>query len=247
VLSKLGVKLGSVEIQPEGIWTTEHAWADPRPMIHERGLIARVEQDDSFWATILRKVGGPPVDEEHIGEIKALCENGSWTREHWDLLRKTQGNESLEQAIGLIEAREDWNKLLGVLVHAVADMDRAADLFMRKRMDFGELNWARERIVEHLEKTAPEKAAELFFQDAEEYLEPGTSRAWRDTAKALTAAHDLLLEADLARVWAERLRAFRQKHGGCKVELTRFGGHPETRKSARGVFDGEAEAKSLYR
>jgi hypothetical protein len=30
------------------------------------------------------------------------------------------------------------------------------------------------------------------------------------------------------------------------MELTRFGGHPETRDTARGVIHGKAEAKSLY-
>ena len=121
----------------------------PRPVIAEVKLLARIEHDDEFWASILHEQGGPPLEPQNADEITALCTNGSWRKQYWDFLRKSSGNDAVEAALQAIVDRKDWSKLIGVFVHALDDMPRAAQLFAEHGASCEDLNWARERIARY--------------------------------------------------------------------------------------------------
>jgi hypothetical protein len=194
----------------------EPAW---RP-IHELcddAFIERIATDDHHWATMVRewsrKAGTPELVPENIAEIVSLCEQGSWNKEQWAFVERQSGPEAVERALSTLEASGAREKLLGVLIHALGDMQRATDLYSAHIATTPSLGWATTRIAEFLAHTKPERAAQLFANEADQQAQSGKKSSYREAVVALRAARDTLIRVDLDPLWKSLLTQFREVHG----------------------------------
>ena len=186
------------------------------PLLCDMSFVDRIRFDDEYWNELVRKwrsaAGTPDLVLENLAEITSLCESGSWSKSQWEFLEMHGGAEAVEGALKVIEARSDWAKLIGVLVHALGDMERAAKLFAAHEANNPEIHWAAGRIAQYLAHRDPERAAKLFFRSVEGPVGVGGDSRYRTSVLTLKEARTTLVEADLAHVWKRQLADFRAVH-----------------------------------
>jgi hypothetical protein len=191
------------------------AWKD-LPSLCDESFVARINSDDQFWDELVRKwrseAGTPDLAPENLSEITTLCRAGSWDKHQWDFLRAHGGEALVEQALAAIEATRDWGKLIGVFVHALGDMDRAARLFSDHEATSPDVHWAIGPIARHLASKDPERSATLLFQSVEARVVRGGNSNYRRSVSTLKEARSVLLNAHLESVWKKLLDIFRAAH-----------------------------------
>lgn len=143
-----GHAMAVLDVDPRG----ENLRWKPLPELCDEVLIKKLERDDKFWTDFVRKsqiaAGTPELVPENLDVIQSLCMNGSWDSDHWNYLRMQLGPGAVEDAINKLHESGDLNKLLGVYIHALNDMERAYQLFSEHSASVLELRWAEARIAD---------------------------------------------------------------------------------------------------
>jgi hypothetical protein len=184
-------------------------------------LLAHVEADDAFWERLVeegrRYHKTPTLKADNLAEVVRLCNEGSWIQAQWAFLRERAGDGAVEEALAQIAARQDWNKLLGVYIHALKDLDRAARIF--REHDGDEVAWATEIVARHLAATDPEYAAAKLVQAAERFLVLKKPAVYRASVRHLREAREILARADLGQQWVQSIAGFRKRNDRSKKLL----------------------------
>jgi len=208
VLAQYGLDVRGKENEPA--WRPIHELCDV-------AFIERIATDDRHWATLVRewrsKAGTPELIPENVSEIVSLCEQGSWNKEQWAFVEIRSGPEAVERALSTLAASGAREKLLGVLIHALDDMQRATDLYSAHIATTPSLGWATTRVAEFLAQKEPERAAQLFAKEADEQAKLGKKYSYRSSVAALRAARETLIRADLYPLWKTLLERFLAAHG----------------------------------
>lgn len=192
-------------------------WSDIREACDGGNLLQRLRTDDAFWDAFVRSAQtrnrAPELLAENVEEIARLCEEGSWRKPHWDFLRAQRGADAVEKALAKVIARNDVNILLGVYIHVLGDMARAAPLYQQHaESDLG-LKWAADRVASYVAKRDPVAAAAACFVSAQNAaVSPDRQQAIGLMLAALDEAQDTLVDAGLQSEWHRRLEAFSNAH-----------------------------------
>lgn len=188
--------------------------------IHElcdEAFVERIATDDRYWQGLVKgwqsKAGTPELASENLAEIVSLCEKGSWNAKQWAFVASQLGAEAVERALATLEASGAYDKLLGVFVHALGDMQRATDVYTTHVVTMPSLAWARVRVAEFLAATAPARAAQLFIDEAEYLAKFGKKSDYKRGVATLVSAKATLVRADLYSLWKGMLARFVSAHG----------------------------------
>ncbi len=148
ILARLGF-----EVRGDGV-----AWRDIRA-ICAASVVEQIRTDDQYWEAFVteqkRKHRTPDLVRDNLEQIRALCEGGSWDASQWEFLRRECGPDVVEDALKKVEQQGDLSRLLGVYVHALNDMKRAAALFLEHEREHPEVHWAAPCVAEYLDRTDP--------------------------------------------------------------------------------------------
>jgi hypothetical protein len=218
-LPAYGLVLADLGVDPK---TSPGRWSDIRQACDNGNLLQRLRTDDAFWEEFVRSAQirnrAPELLAENVEEIARLCEEGSWRKPHWDFLRAQRGTQAVQEALAKVIARNDVNILLGVYIHVLGDMARAAALYQQHADSDWELKWAADRVASYVAKQDPRAAAAACFVSAEKAVVlPDRQQAIGLMVAALDEAQGTLVDAGLQCEWHQRLDAFSKAHRGSRA------------------------------
>ena len=197
-------------------------WKPIRELCADGSLLTRLRNDDAFWADYVRRAQSkwktPELIPENIDEIAKLCEQGSGDKTQWNCLRQQRGDAAVEKAIATLTASGNVTSLMFAFVHGLQDLRRATALYNQHRSN-ASIQWAAERIAEHLAGSDPIQSAEIYFECAERAVPRGGKSAARQVVTAFGNAHKALASIGKHDVWHQRLARFKKAHARRRTTL----------------------------
>lgn len=204
-----GVLFDELGIAPAG---AGQGWKPIRDLCGDGVLLERLRHDDAFWVTFVRRAQSrwktPELVPENLEEIVRLCAQGSGERTQWNFVRQQLGENAVEQALEKLVAGGDNQALMFALVHGLADLHRAAQLY--ERTSDGAIRWAGPAIAEYLADFDPARAVEIYFELAGHQAHYGR-RAAEEVVDLLSKARSLLTR-NREHDWQSRLALFMKTH-----------------------------------
>jgi hypothetical protein len=119
---------------------------------------------------------------------------------------------AVEDALAHVVQSNDLSALMYVYVHALDDMERAAALYAQHAATHPEVQWAARAVAKFLANRDPVRAAATYFEEAEQIVPLGGTRAARMVLVPLENARNALISAGLEDEWQRRINAFIQAH-----------------------------------